>query len=75
VTNTGTDTITGPISLVLDPDGSTTAAAPTGSFYVNFTPASGELLKDQTETRIVTFRSATETVQYRPRVLAGVGIR
>jgi hypothetical protein len=85
VTNTGTDTINGPISLVfddlnpesyvLDPDGSTTAVAPTGSFYVDFTPSSGELVKDQTETRIVRFRSATETVQYHPRVLAGAGIR
>jgi hypothetical protein len=85
VTNTGPQTITGPVSLVfddlnpesyvLDPDGSTTMAAPTGSFYIDFTPSSGELMKDQTETRIVRFRSATETVQYRPRVLAGVGIR
>lgn len=85
VTNTGPQTITGPVSLVfddlnpesyvLDPDGLTTMAAPTGSFYVDFTPSSGELMKDQTETRIVRFRSATETVQYRPRVLAGVGIR
>jgi hypothetical protein len=85
LTNTGTQTITGPISLVFDdlnpesyvsdPDGSTTTAAPTGSFYVDFTPASGDLVKDQTETRIVRFRSATEAVQYRPRVLAGAGIR
>ncbi|MBV9876685.1 MAG: pyrrolo-quinoline quinone [Verrucomicrobia bacterium] len=85
LTNTGTQTITGPISLVFDdlnresyvsdPDGSTTTAAPTGSFYVDFTPTSGELVKDQTETRFVRFRSATETVQYRPRVLAGAGIR
>jgi hypothetical protein len=85
VTNTGTETITGPISLVfdnlnpesyvLDPKGSTTTAAPTGSFYVDFTPSSGELMKDQTETRIVWFRSAIETVQYRPRILAGSGIR
>ena len=85
VTNIGTQTITGPISLVfddlnpesylLDPDGSTTTVAPTGSSYVDFTPSSGELTKDQTETRIVRFRSATETVQYRPRVLAGAGIR
>jgi hypothetical protein len=85
VTNTGTQTITGPISLafddlnpesyVLDPDGSTTTVAPTGSFYVDFTPASGELVKEQTETRIVRFRSATETVQFHPRVLAGAGIR
>jgi hypothetical protein len=85
LTNTSTQTITGPISLVfddlnpesyvLDPDGSTTTVAPTGSFYVDFTPSSGELAKDQTETRIVRFRSATETVQYRPRVLAGTGIR
>jgi hypothetical protein len=85
LTNTGTQTISGPISLVfddlnpesyvLDPNGSTTAAVPTGSFYVDFTPSSGELTKDQTETRIVRFRSATETVQYRPRVLAGAGIR
>jgi hypothetical protein len=84
VTNTGTDTITGPISLVFDdlnqesyvfdPKGSTTTG-PTGSFYVDFTPSNGELIKDQTETRIVKFRSATETVQYRPRVLAGAGIR
>jgi len=84
VTNTGTETITGPISLVFDelnpeccvsdPKGSTTTAAPTGSFYVNFTPSSGELVKDQTETRIVKFRSATETIRYRPRVLAGAGI-
>ncbi|HEY4814959.1 MAG TPA: hypothetical protein VIH58_09805, partial [Chthoniobacterales bacterium] len=85
VTNTGTQTITGPISLVFDdlnpesyvlaPDGSTTTVAPTGSFYVDFTPASGELMKDQTETRIVRFRSGTETVQFHPRVLAGAGIR
>jgi hypothetical protein len=85
LTNSGTQTITGPISLVFDdlnpesyvlePDGSTTTVAPTGSFYVDFTPSSGELAKDQTETRIVRFRSATETVQYRPRVLAGAGIR
>jgi len=85
VTNTGTDTITGPISLVfddlnpesyvLDPAGATTTVAPTGSFYVDFTPANGELLKDQTETRIVRFRSGTEAVQYHPRVLAGAGIR
>jgi hypothetical protein len=85
LTNTGTETITGPISLVFDdlnpesyvlgPDGSTTTVAPTGSFYVNFTPSSGELMKDQTETRVVRFRSATETVQYRPRILAGAGIR
>ena len=85
VTNTGTQTITGPISLafddlnpesyVLDPDGSTTTVAPTGSFYVDFTPASGELMKEQTETRIVRFRSGTETVQFHPRVLAGAGIR
>jgi hypothetical protein len=85
VTNTGTETITGPISLVFDdlnpencvsdPKGSTTTAAPTGSFYVDFTPASGELMKDQAETRIVKFRSATETIQYHPRVLAGAGIR
>jgi hypothetical protein len=85
LTNAGTQTITGPISLVFDdlnresyvsvPDGSTTTAAPTGSFYVDFTPASGELVKDQTETRFVRFHSATETVQYRPRVLAGAGIR
>jgi hypothetical protein len=85
VTNIDTQTITGPISLVfddlnpesyvLDPDGSTTTVAPTGSSYVDFTPSSGELAKDQTETRIVRFRSATETVQYRPRVLAGAGIR
>jgi hypothetical protein len=85
VTNTGPQTITGPVSLVFDdlnpetyvlhPDGSTTMAAPTGSFYIDFTPASGELMKDQTETKIVKFRSGTETVQYRPRVLAGAGIR
>ncbi|MFY9987922.1 MAG: hypothetical protein WAK31_24405 [Chthoniobacterales bacterium] len=85
LTNTGTETITGPISLVFDdlnpesyvlgPDGSTTTVAPTGSFYVNFTPSTGELVKDQTETRVVRFRSATETVQYRPRILAGAGIR
>jgi hypothetical protein len=85
VTNIGTETITGPVSLVfddlnpesyvLDPDGSTTVAAPTGSFYINFTPSNGELVKDQTETRIVRFRSGTETVRYRPRVLAGLGIR
>jgi hypothetical protein len=85
VTNTGTETITGPISLVFDdlnpecyvpdPKGSTTTAAPTGSFYVDFTPSSGELMRGQTETRIVKFRSATETVQYRPRALAGAGIR
>ena len=85
VTNTGTQTITGPISLVFDdlnpesyvlaPDGSTTTVAPTGSFYVDFTPASGELMKEQTETRIVRFRSGTETVQFHPRVLAGAGIR
>ena len=85
VTNTGTETITGPISLVFDelnpeccvsdPKGSTTTAAPTGSFYVDFTPASGELMKAQAETRIVKFRSATETIQYHPRVLAGAGIR
>ena len=85
LTNTGPKTITGPISLVFDdlnpdayvlePDGSTTTAAPTGSFYVDFTPASGELLKDQTETKIIRFRSATETAQYHPRVLAGAGIR
>jgi hypothetical protein len=85
VTNTGPRTITGPVSLVfddlnpesyvLDPDGSTTMAAPTGSFYIDITPSSGELMKDQTETRIVRFRSGTETVQYHPRVLAGVGIR
>jgi hypothetical protein len=85
LTNTGPQTITGPISLVFDnlnpaayvlePDGSTTTAAPTGSFYVDFTPSSGELMKHQSETRIVRFRSATETVQYRPRVLAGAGIR
>jgi hypothetical protein len=85
LTNSGTQTITGPISLVfddlnpesyvLDPDGSTTTVAPTGSFYIDFTPSSGELAKDQTETRIVRFRSATETVQYHPRVLAGAGIR
>ena len=85
LTNTGTQTISGPISLVFDdlnteayvsdPDGSTTTVAPTGSFYVDFTPSSGELMKDQTETRIVRFRSATQTVQYRPRVLAGAGIR
>jgi hypothetical protein len=84
VTNTETETITGPISLVFDelnpeccvsdPKGSTTTATPTGSFYVNFTPSSGELVKDQTETRIVKFRSATETIRYRPRVLAGAGI-
>jgi hypothetical protein len=85
VTNTGTQTITGPISLVFDdlnpesyvlaPDGSTTTVAPTGSFYVDFTPASGELMKEQTETRIVRFRSGTETVQFHPRVLAGAGVR
>jgi hypothetical protein len=85
LTNTGTQTIAGPITLVfddlspesyvLDPDGSTTTVAPTGSFYLDFTPASGELVKDQTETRIIRFRSATGTVQYRPRVLAGAGIR
>jgi hypothetical protein len=85
VTNTGTQTITGPISLaiddlnpesyVLDPDGSTTTVAPTGSFYMDFTPASGELVKEQTETRIVRFRSGTETVQFHPRVLAGAGVR
>jgi hypothetical protein len=85
LTNTGTEKITGPISLafddlnpesyVLDPDGSTTTVAPTGSFYVDFTPSSGKLSKDQTETRIVRFRSATETVQYHPRILAGAGIR
>ena len=85
LTNAGTQTITGPISLVfddlnpdsyvLDPDGATTTVAPTGSFYVDFTPSSGELVKDQTETRIVRFRSATETVQYHPRILAGAGIR
>jgi hypothetical protein len=85
LTNTGTETIAGPISLVfddlnpeayvLDPDGSTTTAAPTGSFYVDFTPSSSQLMKDQTETRIVRFRSATETVQYHPRILAGAGIR
>ena len=85
VTNTGTQTIAGPISLafddlnpesyVLDPDGSTTTVAPTGSFYVDFTPASGELMKEQTETRIVRFRSGTETAQFHPRVLAGAGIR
>jgi hypothetical protein len=85
LTNTGTQTITGPISLVfddlnpesyvLDAGGSTTTAAPTGSFYVDFTPASDELEKDQTETRIVRFRSASASVQYRPRVLAGAGIR
>jgi len=85
LTNTGAETITGPISLVfddlnpesnvLDPDGSTTTVAPTGSFFVDFTPASGELAQDQTEIKIVRFRSATETVQYRARVLAGAGIR
>jgi hypothetical protein len=85
LTNTGTQSISGPISLVfddlnteayvLDPDGSTTTVAPTGSFYVDFTPSSGELMKDQTETRVIRFRSAPETVQYRPRVLAGAGIR
>jgi len=85
VTNTGTKTITGPISLVFDdlnsgsyvfnPKGSTTTAGPTGSFYVDFTPSNGKLMKDQTETRIVKFRSGTEAVQYRPRVLAGAGIR
>jgi hypothetical protein len=85
VTNSGTETITGPISLVfddltpesfvLDPDGSTTAVAPTGSFYVDFTPSDGDLAKGQTETRIVRFRSSTESIQYHPRVLAGAGIR
>jgi hypothetical protein len=85
LTNTGTQTIIGPISLVfddlnsesyvLDPNGSTTTPGPTGSFYTDFTPSNGELMKDQTETRIVKFRSATETIQYRPRVLAGAGIR
>ena len=85
LTNTGTQTIPGPItfvfddlnpeSYVLDPDGSTTTVSPTGSFYVDFTPASGELVKDQTETRIVRFRSGTETAQYHARVLAGAGIR
>ena len=85
VTNTGPETITGPIllvfddlnpeSYVLDPDGSTSTAAPTGSFYVDFTPSNGELTKDQIETRIVRFRSATGTVQYRPRILAGAGSR
>jgi hypothetical protein len=85
VTNIGPEPITGPISLVfddlnpesyvLDPDGSTTMAAPTGSFYIDFTPSGGELMKDHTETRIVKFRSGNETVQYRPRVLAGIGIR
>jgi hypothetical protein len=85
VTNTGTDTITGPISLVfddlspesfvLDPEGSTTAVAPTGSFYVDFTPSDGDLIKGHTETRIIRFRSSTESIQYHPRVLAGAGIR
>jgi hypothetical protein len=85
LTNTGTDTITGPISLVfddltsesfvLDPDGSTTAVAPAGSFYVDFTPSYGDLIKGHTETRIVRFRSSTESIQYHPRVLAGAGIR
>jgi hypothetical protein len=85
VTNTGLKAITGPVTLVfddlnpesyvLDPDGSTTMAAPTGSFYIDFTPSSGQLMQGQTETRIVRFRSATETVQYRPRVLAGAGLR
>jgi hypothetical protein len=85
LTNTGIQTIAGPITLVFDdlnpesyvlaPDGSTTTVAPTGSFYVDFTPSSGELVKDQTEIRVIRFRSATETVQYRPRVLAGAGIR
>jgi hypothetical protein len=85
LTDTGMETISGPISLafddltaeacVLDPDGSTTAVAPTGSFYVDFTPPSGDLIKGQTETRVVKFRSSTESVQYRPRVLAGAGIR
>jgi hypothetical protein len=85
VTNTGTDTITGPISLVfddlspesfvLDPEGSTTAVAPAGSFYVDFTPSDGDLIKGHTETRIIRFRSSTESIQYHPRVLAGAGIR
>jgi hypothetical protein len=85
LTNTGAQAIAGPISLVfddlnpesyvLDPDGSTTTVAPTGSFYVDFTPSNGELMKDQTETRIVRFRSATEAVQYRQRILAGAGVR
>jgi hypothetical protein len=85
LTNSGNETITGPISLVLDdlspesyvldPDGATTTVAPTGSFYVDFTPASSDLLKGQTETRIIRFRSSTESIQYRPRVLAGAGIR
>ena len=85
LTNTGTDTITGPISLVfddltpesfvLDPDGSTTAVAPTGSFYVDFTPPDGDLVKGHTEIRVIRFRSSTESIQYHPRVLAGAGIR
>jgi hypothetical protein len=85
LTNTGTQTITGPISLgfddlnpesyIVDPDGSTTTVVPTGTFYVDFTPAAGELMKNQTETRIVRFSSAAERIQYRPRVLAGAGIR
>ena len=85
LTNTGTQTIPGPITLVFDdlnpesyvlnPDGSTTTVAPTGSFYVDCTPPSGELVTDQTETRIIRFRSGTENVQYHPRVLAGAGIR
>ena len=85
LTNSGTGTITGPISLVFDdlnsesdvaePDGSTTAVAPTGSLYVDFTPANGELLRDQSESRIVQFRSPNGVVRYHPRVLAGGGVR
>jgi hypothetical protein len=85
LTDTGSNTIAGPISLafdelspdsyVADPDGSTTAVAPTGSFYVDFTPANGELEKGQTETRLVVFRSSAGAVRYEPRVLAGPGVR
>jgi hypothetical protein len=82
VTNTGPQAITGPVSLVfddlnpesyvLDPDGSTTMAAPTGSFYIDFTPSSGQLMKGQTETRIVRFvpqpkPSSTAHVLWRER--------
>ncbi|MBV9272639.1 MAG: pyrrolo-quinoline quinone [Verrucomicrobia bacterium] len=85
LTNTGSNAIAGPISLafdelsadsyVADPEGSTTAVAPTGSFFVDFTPAAGELVKGQTETRLVVFRSSSEAVRYEPRVLAGPGVR
>ena len=85
LTNTGSNAIAGPISLafdelspdsyVADPEGSTTAVAPTGSFFVDFTPSAGELVKGQTETRLVVFRSSSEEVRYEPRVLAGPGVR